>query len=67
MKLNCGETRQAKIKRLEQWHDWFAWHPVRLGENHCRWLETIQRKGSLKWGEYPDEWWEWEYKKASEK
>ena len=62
MKLNCGESAKAKVKRLEEWHSWFAWHPVRVGENDCRWLETVQRKGKLFWYGYPDCWWEWKYK-----
>jgi len=64
MKFNCGESRKEKIKRLEKWHDWFAWHPVRLGEKDCRWFETIQRKGSLKWYGEPDAWFEWEYRES---
>lgn len=26
-----------------EWHKWFAWHPVMIG-NQSIWLETIQRK-----------------------
>lgn len=48
MRLNCGPSkaarRQAKKQKMEQWHDYFCWLPVRLAENDCRWLETIQRK-----------------------
>lgn len=46
MKLNCGPTAEAKRERLENWHRWFAWHPVRVGEKECRWLEIVWRKGS---------------------
>lgn len=27
-----------------QWHPVFAWLPIRVGENDCRWLETVERK-----------------------
>lgn len=52
MKLNCGLPRhlrqqakvEAKKEKLEQWHDWFAWYPVRIGSEDCRWLETVGRR-----------------------
>lgn len=55
MKLNCGTTfekrhrdelerLEARLKKLKQWHDVFAFLPVRVGENECRWLETVQRR-----------------------
>lgn len=31
--------------RLEEWHPWFAWKPVRLEGRDCRWLEWVQRRG----------------------
>lgn len=40
MKFNCGPTWE------EKWHKWFAWHPITLGGGDCRWLETIERKGT---------------------
>ena len=48
MKFDCGPTKstrqwQKKLK-MEDWHDHFAWWPVRLGAHDCRWLETVQRK-----------------------
>ena len=57
MKFDCGETWAEKYKRLTQWHDYFAWRPVRISDHDCRWLETIQRKGEVLWGE-----WDWEYR-----
>lgn len=45
MKFNCGPTWAEKKEAKEQWHPWFAWHPVRIGSGDCRWLETIERKG----------------------
>ncbi len=55
MKLNCGpsyEQRRAEkvealkreIIRLRDWHDWFAWFPVRVAEGDCRWLEVVERQ-----------------------
>lgn len=51
MKINCGlspKSRRAlkeiEAARLREWHDWFAWYPVRMGDNDCRWLETVERK-----------------------
>jgi hypothetical protein len=45
MKFDCVETIKEKKIRLEQWHDWFAWYPVRVGSHDGRWLETIKRQG----------------------
>jgi hypothetical protein len=47
------------------WHDWFAWHPVRTPEGWV-WLETIRRKGRrtlIANGDgQPEHVWEWEYR-----
>lgn len=54
MKFNCGPTRAERMKKKkhtalkqklkdEQWHKWFAWYPVRIDKNDCRWLETVER------------------------
>ena len=59
MKLNCGPTWEEKRDARKEWHDWFAWYPVRIGSNHCRWLETVERKGTFRrkqWCEYEDFW-----------
>lgn len=52
MKWDCGKKKRER----EQWHRWFAWYPVRLADNDCRWLEYVERKGEL-----DDGWW-WEYR-----
>jgi hypothetical protein len=31
------------IKQVDPWHRWFAWHPVRVGDEWV-WLETIERQ-----------------------
>ena len=50
MKFNCDETmveRYArKMQRKMDWHCKFAWWPVRVGVNDCRWLEYVSRKGT---------------------
>ena len=61
MKWDCGPTWKEKISAKEQWHKWFAWHPVRIGSHDCRWLETIYRRGTFNSG-WEENWWEWEYK-----
>lgn len=67
MKFNCGRERiPAVIERAKHlWHTWFAWYPVRVGRNDCRWLETVHRKGTKQ--NYYDQdgetsYWTWEYK-----
>ena len=47
MKFNCGTGYVEKYARLQQWHYWFAWHPVWVGEQDRRWLETVWRKGYM--------------------
>jgi len=31
-------------KNKEQWHSWWAWHPVRTKEGVLVWLEPVQRR-----------------------
>lgn len=50
----------APLKRLDQWHLWFAWKPVDIG-THWVWLETVERRGE-ETGGYDSCWWEWEYR-----
>ena len=49
MIFSCGETYEHWIKRLSNWHKWFAWHPVHIHHNGkrwlCAWLQTVSRKG----------------------
>ena len=69
MKLDCGPTKKTKerlkFEKLSNWHDKFAWLPVRVGDNDCRWLEHYARKGKYLRSPFPDMfdgYWEWEYK-----
>ena len=83
MKFNCGMSPEAKAakkqlefkKRIEsriEWNRWFAWRPVRVGEEDCRWLEYVERRlkpvydysFSRRKLDHHDTWWykEWEYR-----
>lgn len=66
MKINCRSPFQDRFDRLHEWHRWFAWHPVRLngGDESCRWLEYVARKGSF-WECWGDGGWDWKYADAS--
>ena len=55
MKINCGPSADAKVllarerlrqdwENLSKWHTVFAFFPIRVGENDCRWLEYIERR-----------------------
>lgn len=61
MKLDCGPSIEVQERAKQCWHVWFAWTPTRVGENDCRWLERIERKGTLttNWAGYD---WKWEYR-----
>ena len=45
MRFRCGPSYQEKFQARQQWHRWFAWYPVRVASGHCRWLETVERRG----------------------
>lgn len=59
MKFNCGKSREEKVRdhnaRMlekakslrEEWRRCFAWFPIRVGDNDCRWLEKVEYR-------YPD-------------
>jgi hypothetical protein len=53
MKLDCGLTyeeklknreqkRQEYVRKVSQWHKYYAWLPVRVGSRDCRWLEKVE-------------------------
>lgn len=47
MKFNCLDhvvKAKQKAANLREWHNWFAWRPVRVGKNDCRWLEMLERR-----------------------
>lgn len=54
MKFNCDyfkdkgrKKREALWEKRSQWHEAFAWKPIRLAHNDCRWLETVERRLKL--------------------
>lgn len=51
MKFNCGPSFAERHNRKQQWHKWFAWRPIRLNENDCRWLEYVERKINYSFGD----------------
>ena len=56
-----SESRQSRWERITHWHKWFAWHPIRVGEEIV-WLEWVERfyadvSGGLESGYY-----EWVYR-----
>ncbi len=47
MRYDCDKWRDRRNARWQakwEWHPWFAWWPVRIAHNDCRWLETVERK-----------------------
>lgn len=47
MKFNCDyfkDKYQAREDRLFTNHKWFAWYPVKVDSNDCRWLEYVNRE-----------------------
>ena len=49
-----------RIRKLNEWHRWFAWHPVQLTDGRWAWLCDLMRRGQY-W-HTPEAWWEWEYR-----
>jgi 3',5'-cyclic AMP phosphodiesterase CpdA len=41
---------------IYEWHEWFAWYPVRTSDTELRWLEIVKRKriseGNFGWMVY---------------
>lgn len=50
MKWDCDAWWQKR----EKWHRYFAWYPIKVALNDCRWLEYVERKGL--WIKHSDEW-----------
>jgi hypothetical protein len=62
MRFNCPkpETWAEKTARLKAWHRKFAWLPVRVGDDDCRWLEFVLRRG-VRVSRYDGGYWDWQY------
>jgi hypothetical protein len=61
MKFNCGPRTKKPDSRLT-WHRWFAWYPVRISDNDCRWLETVDRRGNQEYYYDGGTYWQYEYR-----
>jgi hypothetical protein len=64
MKLNCASAavRHLRLaKERGQWHPWFAWYPVRIGDECCAWLELVERRGEY-WSDPYGSGWDYEYR-----
>lgn len=44
MYITCGPTYEEKLTKQMQWHEWFAWYPVRVSSRRRCWLETVERR-----------------------
>lgn len=47
MRFNCDRLDDRAAARDEaraRWHRWYAWRPVRVGKNDCRWFEWVERR-----------------------
>lgn len=42
--LSKYERKRIRREYLENWHDWFAWYPIRMNAIQVVWLETVKRK-----------------------
>ncbi|MGY6249725.1 hypothetical protein ACXIUS_19560 [Bosea thiooxidans] len=59
-----SETIEMREARLGQWHEWFAWYPVRVGESQV-WWELVERRGAWVVLRRHDWWtnvWRWIYR-----
>jgi hypothetical protein len=66
MRISCGPTWKEKIKAKTEWHRWWAWRPVRLGDSHnCRWLEWVDRRGTF-YNNDIGSCWDYEYRARSD-
>lgn len=44
MIFRAGPTYDEVERKQEQWCPWFAWFPVRIGQRHFAWLQTVERR-----------------------
>lgn len=63
MIFECGETQDAREKRLRDWHPFFALWPRTIeekdGRKICAWLQWIERRAL--WQDYVFGW-TWQYR-----
>jgi hypothetical protein len=61
MKFDCGPSYGEWFAAREKWRRWFAWRPVFVASHDCRWLETVEVKGTYH-SSIMGGWWEWHYR-----
>lgn len=54
--MKWGTQRDARWKASQEWHRWFAWHPINLYGVGTVWLEWIERRRVIHYDVY------WEYR-----
>jgi len=59
-----NKQRLREVKRIEDWHVWFAWKPITLNGGRICWLQRVMRKGE--WCcSYDGGSWEYDYKEVT--
>ena len=59
-----NKQQEAKTKRREGWHLWFAWRPVIIDTGRVVWLETVRRQSEFHAG-YAGSGWDSVYKRKN--
>jgi hypothetical protein len=48
MRFYCGpspkEQNEVIAGKLREWHRWFAFLPINIGNDQCAWLEFVERR-----------------------
>jgi hypothetical protein len=65
MKFNCNKLLSsneqegyiARAVKAQDWQECFAWLPVLVGDNECRWLERVERRcaGGRPWVDWDND------------
>jgi len=71
MKYTFGFDSLRNMKKKEEWHVWFAWHPVTISVNRESGKKTlvifqkVLRRGWYRYGIYHS-YYEWSYKELND-
>ncbi len=60
MKFRRSSQKERDVKKKD-WHLWFAWYPISVGEHDYRWFEMVERKGVFLAGLEINNW-SWQYR-----
>lgn len=45
IKSKTYEVKENEFEaRMSEWHNWFAWYPVRISDTELVWLQIVKRK-----------------------